>query len=597
MKRNGMRVLSVLLAALFLLAALPVNAFALEEGGPGALLESKEELGGATLPSIAVTFGAKGDYDNGDFYGQLTTRQKACYDALEAITIDRVLDAPTVNSNGKAFRRIRVNVAGITGLSLQGSFSGGRFEPAESSKNDVSDIYTDLCAAIVALRYDRPDILWIGYLYYGYWVSQAPGAAARVTDVVFDFYLEYEGKEKAMWEAMMENARAIAAEAGNEADTYRKVLSAHDQLADRCVYGDPKELAAHSPYSALIADDQFQPVCDGYSKALKIVLDLLEIPCATPSSATHMWNNVRMDDGDWYNVDLTWDDNGAELVHEYFLVGSQTSVRGQPFAQQEEHVEENPYAAYRTESKNDLLKELTFRFPTKNKNAYVDADGDYDPLRFPDVKRSQWYYSHVENAVALGLFSGDTNGMFRPAQNITRAEFASVMAKCLGVDVSAYRGASFSDVNVNKWYAPAVAWAKSAKIMSGDNGDTFRPDDPISRQEMCVVLRNASSQRVATSYVFPDDGQIAGWAKDAVYDCCAKGYVKGDETGNFAPANYTARSEAAVVCSRFAVLDGAFREPAENVPEEPSTGEPPAAETPAEGETVPGEESNEEETL
>lgn len=246
---------------------------------------------------------------------------------------------------------------------------------------------------------------------------------------------------------------------------------------------------------------------------------------------------------------------------------------GKAFSQYTEHLEENPYAAYRTESKNDLLKPLTFLFPTKNKSAYVDADGDYAPLRFPDVKRSQWCYSHVENAVSLGLFSGDTNGRFRPSENITRAEFASVMAKCLGVDVSTYRGASFSDVNQNRWYAPAVAWAKTSGLMSGDGGNLFRPEDPITRQEMCVVLRNATQNRASGSGTFPDDGQIASWAKDAVYECYAKGYLTGDENGNFAPRDNTQRSQAAVVCSRFAVQDGALKAPAETEPEQPEEGE------------------------
>ena len=565
--KTGTRFISMLLAAFLLLTALPVRGLALEEGGLSVMLESKEELGGQSLESVAVTFGAKGGYDNGDLYSQLNTRQQACYDALESITIDKVLSASSVQSGGKVFRRIRVNVTGITGTTLQGSFSGGTFEPSASSQNDVSDIYTDLCAAIVALRYDRPDIIWIGYLYYGYWVSQSPGAAARVTDVVFDFNLEYEGAEKTMWEEMMKNANEIAQEAAKEPDTYQKVRFVHDRLAAGNVYGDTNDLTAHSPYSALVTGDKHEPVCDGYAKAVKIVLDLLDIPCATPSSETHMWNNVRMDDGDWYNLDLTWDD-GDEVSYEYFLIGSQTEVRGKPFSQDKEHIEENPYAAYRTESRNDLLKPLTFRFPTKNKNAYVYTNADYTPLRFLDVKRSQWFYEHVENAAALGLFSGDTNGLFRPADNITRAEFASVMAKSLGVDVSTYQGASFSDVPIGKWYAPAVAWAKASGLMSGDGGNVFRPNDPITRQEMCTVLRNATKNRAAGNHTFPDDASIASWAKDAVYECYAKGYLSGDEYGNFAPKDNTQRSQAAVVCSRFAVRDGAFGNGTEQPPEE-----------------------------
>ena len=50
------------------------------------------------------------------------------------------------------------------------------------------------------------------------------------------------------------------------------------------------------------------------------------------SSDTHMWNNIKMDDGDWYNLDLTWDDaNDNRISYSYFLVGSRTEVNGKMF--------------------------------------------------------------------------------------------------------------------------------------------------------------------------------------------------------------------------------------------------------------------------
>lgn len=556
MKRKIVRFMSVLLSVSLLLTALPISALAVQQGA-AELLESTEQPGGEPLLSIEPQLGAKGDYDNGDFYGQLTTRQKACYDALESITIDQIFSAATIENNGKSLQRVRLSVTGMTGVELPGSFSGGKFQPDSAAGEKVSAIYTDLCAAICALRYDRPDIIWLGYLYYGYWVSQSKGQAARVTDVVFDFYLQYDGAEKTMWETMMANAEKIAESAKTQSDTYQKVLSVHDAIAEDNSYGSTDTLLSHSPYSALVTDDDTLPVCDGYAKAVKIVLDLLEIPNCTASSATHMWNNVRMDDGEWYNIDLTWDDTTDELSHDYFLVGSQSEIDGKVFSKQTDHVEENPYDAYRKGS--TVLNSVSFVFPTKSKTAYVYQNGDYTTLRFADVKRSQWYYEHIENAAELGLFSGDDNGFFRPNEKITRAEFASVVAKAMGVDTAAYAGkSSFKDVKTTAWYSGAAAWAKESGVMSGDETGKFRPNDYITRQEMCVVLYNAAEEHVAGNVTFPDDAKIAAWAKKAVEDCLNKHYVSGDEKGNFNPINNTTRAEAAVVCSRFAKLDGAF---------------------------------------
>ena len=58
-----------------------------------------------------------------------------------------------------------------------------------------------------------------------------------------------------------------------------------------------------------------------------------------------MWNNIKMDDGDWYNLDLTWDDaNDQAISYDYFLIGSQTVVDGQAFSRQPDHVEGEPLA-------------------------------------------------------------------------------------------------------------------------------------------------------------------------------------------------------------------------------------------------------------
>lgn len=573
MKKMSVRFLSLLLTVLLLLAMLPAPALAADsaealpveveierrpdgEGGYDAMVENTESLGGeASASNNAVLFAAASP--DGTMYGQLTKRQQACYDVLKSISIDRIMASAQVQYKGVSYRRATVQVEGITGTTMAGTISGGIFTPSRAAVATEKGIYTDLCAAIVALRYDCPELLWLGTMRYGYKVTVSGSSAAKITDVMFDFHLSYGGLERSMQADMLAQAQAVAAQAAAAPDTYSKVKAIHDALAAANVYGDPDNELAHTAYSALISGDSYEPVCDGYSKAFKIVCDLLEIPCALASSATHMWNNVKMDDGEWYNVDLTWDDDyGDSVQYEYFLVGSQTVIDGEAFSRQETHIEENPYNVYLEEDKDNILNPVTLGFPAKNTTAYVYLGRDYEAPRFPDVRRSAWYYADVENAAQLGLFQGDDNGCFNPMKNISRAEFATVMANALGADLTGYSGSSFTDVSANQWYAPAIAWAKEAGVMKGNGNGTFRPNAPITREEMCVTISQALGEtQGGTGFVFPDDASISSWAKNAVYECYALGLVKGDDKGYFSPRGNTLRCAAAAVFTRFASLE------------------------------------------
>lgn len=570
MKKKLEKWTAVLLVFGILLGALPIGAAA--QGGispsrdPEAVIsegdgesgyvlrQSTEQLGENALGSSAEPLYADAApaYDDGTLYSQLTERQKECFNEIEALSINRIIKAA---ENKEGYKELSVRIGGIYGIQLSGTIKGANFTvtPSSESASKQASIYTDLLAAITALRYDRADLLWTADMLYGYkWVKEKTGVV-KVTDVLVAFKLQYDGQEKKMWEAMNSRAKEIVGQIDISADTYTQVKALHDLLAEGNTYnttpvGKMDEALSHTAYSALIPGDAYEPVCEGYAKAFKVVCDLLEIPCVLASSSTHMWNNIKMDDGDWYNLDLTWDDpNDVEISYNYFLVGSQTEINGQAFNKQPDHVEENPY------KKKDGHNAVTLRFPTKNKKAYEYLGQDYTPLRFPDVKRSTWYYQYVEDTAANGLFNGDKNGLFYPSHNITRAEFTQVMANSMGVDLSSYREkeSSFSDVEKGKWYTAPIVWAKEIGLMKG-YGDFFRPNAPISREEMCVVFFNAIKDRPERpGFQFPDDGKISKWAKEGVYTCYALGLVKGDNQGNFSPKANTLRSEAATVFSRY----------------------------------------------
>ncbi|MCL1811547.1 MAG: hypothetical protein FWG41_04960 [Methanomassiliicoccaceae archaeon] len=92
-------------------------------------------------------------------------------------------------------------------------------------------------------------------------------------------------------------------------------------------YGNEKESRyAHDAYGALV-DPNHYAVCDGYSKAFLLLCEKMGIECvivqgtAVSNMENHAWNYVKMDNGKWYAIDVTWNDGSDNA---YFLLGSDT---------------------------------------------------------------------------------------------------------------------------------------------------------------------------------------------------------------------------------------------------------------------------------
>ena len=119
----------------------------------------------------------------------------------------------------------------------------------------------------------------------------------------------------------------IAQSLPEDADAKAKVRAIYAWLCDNNSYNDAQTskhksesdpvafayLAAHSAYSAIIPGDDFEPVCDGYGGAFKVLCDELGVPCicvcgSMTSVSSHMWNYVQLESGDWYLVDATTGD-------------------------------------------------------------------------------------------------------------------------------------------------------------------------------------------------------------------------------------------------------------------------------------------------
>ncbi len=181
--------------------------------------------------------------------------------------------------------------------------------------------------------------------------------------------------------------------------------------------------------------------------------------------------------------------------------------------------------------------------------------------KFSDVSDTDWFAPPVGYLTNLGVLKGRTETTFKPYDNITRAELASVLARMSGADLTAYETVEFEDVDVNSWYGPSVAWAKEMGIVSGyanqDGSASFRPDAKISRQEIAVMLHNYNEKVAKKTYeeaaatAFTDYEQIAEYAKSAVKAMQHRGIINGmknaDGSFRFQPLGNATRAEAAMM--------------------------------------------------
>ena len=168
--------------------------------------------------------------------------------------------------------------------------------------------------------------------------------------------------------------------------------------------------------------------------------------------------------------------------------------------------------------------------------------------QFTDVQPGDWYYDNVMDAVAAGIVSGRGDGTFGPNDRITRRDFAIMVSKLLldGEDAPEATTTPFSDVAANDYGLNAIAYCAENGIISGFDGE-FRPSDNITRQEAASVMKNALELTGTTSELFADDAAIATWAKANVYACKAAGVFNGDDHNNFNPTSTLTRAEAASI--------------------------------------------------
>ena len=141
-----------------------------------------------------------------------------------------------------------------------------------------------------------------------------------------------------------------------------------------------------------------------------------------------------------------------------------------------------------------------------------------------------------------------------PLKNISREEFAVIMCKMLGVNVSEITECSkeFNDIGeIAEWAKPYVFAMANKDIILGRKGLEdkvyFSPKYTLSRAEAITILSRVLNLNESNENKFADDSDIPEWAKDAIYSMCAGGFISGYPNNTILPNENVTRAEAAAM--------------------------------------------------
>ncbi|NCC67092.1 MAG: S-layer homology domain-containing protein [Clostridia bacterium] len=176
-----------------------------------------------------------------------------------------------------------------------------------------------------------------------------------------------------------------------------------------------------------------------------------------------------------------------------------------------------------------------------------------------------WAREMIDNWQTKGYAQGYSDGSFHPDSVISRAEFVTFVCRRGAVDKSGSN--SFSDVAAGDWFYKYVISSVTAGYINGYEDNTFRPNNPITRQEAAVIAGKIIEKAVAEalSYAdgdsFADSDKIAAWAVKYVRLCVKAGIITGYEDNTFRPEKNITRAEALKMIEKaFEVLESSLKD-------------------------------------
>lgn len=212
-----------------------------------------------------------------------------------------------------------------------------------------------------------------------------------------------------------------------------------------------------------------------------------------------------------------------------------------------------------------LSEDPVYTFKAENDiELYAMYEGD----TYGDIPYNAWYGSEAAAAKEAGITTGMTPVIFGADLPYTRAMAVQMIARAAGADTSSAEGGKFQDLDEGAWYLGAVNWAWSKGIVQGISETEFAPDQPVTRQDMLVMIcrymssleqketeneteqASEAAENTGSDLNYADAGDIAEYALSWFQFAQEHGLLKGYEDNTVRPLNILTRAEGTVLIMR-----------------------------------------------
>ncbi len=178
-------------------------------------------------------------------------------------------------------------------------------------------------------------------------------------------------------------------------------------------------------------------------------------------------------------------------------------------------------------------------------------------VEFLDVSRVDWFYYDVRYVCENGLMNGTSRNRFSPYGTATRGMLVTILYR-MENEPRCFGSAAFSDVKPGAYYEKAVVWASQNGIVSGYTDGTFRPDAPVTREQLASILyrytlyrgQDVSAGETTSLTGYGDAQAVSSYALPAMRWACGTGILQG-ANGKLNPSGLATRAQLAAMLHRY----------------------------------------------
>ena len=168
-----------------------------------------------------------------------------------------------------------------------------------------------------------------------------------------------------------------------------------------------------------------------------------------------------------------------------------------------------------------------------------------------DIPSGSWYESAVQYCLNNNYMSGESETKFNPNGTVSRAQMVQVLYNLEGQPGYTSGHTPFEDITPGSWYYNAVRWSEENGIASGTSATTFKPNAPVTREQVATFFANyakfknnySGAQSDLSKY--SDQNKISAWAKENISWAVNYGLMSGTSETTLDPQGTCIRAQLA----------------------------------------------------